>query len=233
MFRFRLAVAIVAATLASGCAATRSAPPVFGPVESTGMVVLVCRVETEIRDRLLTDELTVGSFGFDQPQPIDAATLVNLDDPTVNINGRVLGSVIVFPSLAPGSYFIRSVLMERDFLERVGDVTVYRDRTIYRFEPALTPEFLLTVTAGEIAYIGRLTIRGGFVGVESEGLRSTTQEPRVLLLQPQGDPKGYRIDRDESDEWMNWSRLLRTYKETPWAARIESRLAALTPPAHP
>jgi hypothetical protein len=232
MVRSRFATAVVAASLAAGCAATRSAAPVFGPVESTGMVVLVCRVEADLRDRSVTDDLTVGSFKFDQPEPIDAATLVNVADPTVPVRGLLLGNLIVFPSLAPGSYFIRSVLLERDFLERLDDADLCRDRTVYRFEPALAPDLVLNVAAGELSYVGRMTIHGEFV-VASEAMRSTGLERKVILIQPLEDHKRYTIDRDESEEWMNWSRLLRTYAGTPWASRIETRIASLTPPAHP
>ena len=229
----RLTAAIVAASLAAGCAATRSAPPVFGPVESTGMVVLVCRVEADLRDRSITDDLTVGSFKFDQPEPIDAATLVNVANPGTPIRGLLLGNLIVFPSLAPGSYFIRSVLLERDFLERLDDADLCRDRTVYRFEPALAPDLVLNVAAGGLSYIGRMTIHGEFVVASETTTRSTGMERKVILLQPLEDHKRYRIDRDESEEWMNWTRLLRTYSGTPWAGPIENRISSLTPPSHP
>jgi len=232
MRRSRLTAAIVTVLLAAGCAATRSAPAVFGPVESTGMVVLVCRVDMDLRDRQVTDDLTVGSFKFDQPEPIDAATLVNVANPGTPIRGLLLGNLIVFPSLAPGSYFIRSVLLERDFLERLDDADLCRDRTVYRFEPALAPDLALNVAAGGLSYIGRMTIHGEFV-VASEAMRSTGMERKVILLQPLEDHKRYTIDRDESEEWMNWTRLLRTYSGTPWASPIENRIASLTPPAHP
>jgi hypothetical protein len=231
MLRFPL-TAILAAVLATGCASTRSAPPVFGPVESTGMVVLACRVETDVRDRAVTDDLTVGAFRFDKPEPINAATLLNVADPTVPVNGLLLGNLIVFPSLPPGSYFLRSVLLERDFLERIDETSLYRDRTVYRFEPASAPDLVLTVAAGEISYIGQMTIRGEFE-VATEGIRSTMQEEKVILIQPLEDHKRYRIDRDESEEWMNWTRLLRTYAGTPWASRIESRIASVAPPPRP
>lgn len=232
MLKSRLATAIVAASLAAGCASTRSAAPVFGPVDSTGMVVLVCRVEADLRDRSVTDDLTVGAFKFDQPEPVDAAMLLDVTKPTTLVRGLLLGNLIVFPALAPGSYFIKSVLLERDFLERIDDADLVRDRTVYRFEPALAPDLVLNVTAGEIAYVGRMTIHGEFV-VASEAMRSTGQERKVILIQPLEDHKRYTIDRDESEEWMNWTRLLRTYAGTPWASRIEGRIAALTPPAHP
>ncbi len=232
MQRSRLATAVVVASLTAGCASTRSAPPVFGPVESTGMVVLVCRVEADLRDRSVIDDLTVGAFKFDQPEPIDAATLVNVADPAAPVRGLLIGNLIVFPALAPGSYFIRSVLLERDFLERIDDADLCRDRTVYRFEPALAPDLVLSVAAGEISYVGRMTIHGEFV-VASEAMRTTGQEHKVVLLQPLEDHKRYTIDRDESEEWMNWTRLLRTYTGTPWASTIESRIAALTPPVRP
>ena len=226
------ATAVLAALLATGCAATRSAPPVYGPVESTGMVVLACRVETEVRDRAVTDDLTVGAFRFDKPEPIDAATLLNVADPTVPLNGLLLGNLVVFPSLPPGSYFIRSVLLERDFLERIDETSLYRDRTVYRFEPATAPDLVLNVTAGEISYVGQMTIRGEFE-VATEGMRSTMLEEKVILIQPLEDHKRYRIDRDASEEWMNWTRLLRTYAGTPWASRIESHISPLNPPPRP
>ena len=228
MVRSRLAAAVVTALLAGGCAATRSAAPVFGPVESTGMVVLICRVDVDVRDRSITDDLTVGALKVVQPEPIDAAMLINVADPTVLIHSHLLGNQIVFSGLKPGTYFIRSVLLERDFLERIGRREMYRDRTVYRFEPALAPDLILNVSAGEISYVGRMTIQGEF-----ELIQTGMAERAVILLQPLEDHKRYRIDRDESEEWMNLSRLLRTYKETPWAGRIESRIAALTPPPSP
>jgi len=228
MVRSRLAAAVLAASLAAGCAATRSAAPVFGPVETTGMVVLVCRVEVDMRDRSITDDLTVGALKFVQPEPIDAAMLVNVADPSVPVRSHLLGNLIVFSGLAPGTYFVRSVLLERDFLERLGDVDLYRDRTVYQFEPALAPDLILNVTAGQVSYLGRMTIHGEF-----EALETGSQERKVLLIQPLLDHKRYTFARDESEEWMDWTRLLRTYAGTPWAGPIESRLAVLAPPPHP
>lgn len=228
MIKSRLATAILAASFAVGCAATRSAVPVFGPVESTGMVVFVCRVEVDMRDRSITEDLTVGALKFVQPEPIDAAMLVNVASPTVPVRSHLLGNLIVFSGLAPGTYFVRSVLLERDFLERLGDVDLYRDRTVYQFEPSLAPDLILNVTAGQVFYLGRMTIHGEF-----EALETGSQERKELLIQPLQDHKRYTFARDESEEWMDWTRLLRTYAGTPWAGPIEGRIAALTPPPRP
>ena len=163
MLRFRLAAALVAALLAGGCAATRSAAPVYGPVESTGMVVLVCRVDVDVRDRAITDDLTVGALKFVQ-SPVsgmaEARVLGILD-----FQNEGTQDVLTAPdTVKAGEDFELTISTFGGGCEREGDAAVVISPAnatvmVYDFTAATRPDAPRSPGGGWIADTSRIRTR--------------------------------------------------------------------------
>lgn len=211
-----------AALSGAGCAAHVRPGDFSGSPDSSGLAVIVCVVEPNIRANAELDRLTVGAISASDRDPVDAGTIVSLDAPDAAIRSTTVAGVLVFPRLREGTYRIRSLLEERRFLERDAGsgYDYYLDRTVLAFDPRSARDLTFHVATGELTYVGVIVVRADYDATVDD-------EARRVEFEGAAENLGYRLEPDDEREWNVWNTLLRWYRGTPWERPIEDRIRVL------
>jgi len=186
--------------------------PVWGPPETTGMVIIECRVFTDPAGNLLEpgkiigQELKEAIFGRQEADWVNGKLTDSLGN---QIEGGVYGvdwsgaeMLIIFPELQPGRY--RLSQLNAVFRHYDDDKKEwYKSPSTIDIPSDALEELTFNILPGKTVYIGQFEV------IES------------------GRDKSFNINDSTKYEIEAFKKVIKKYKKSPWVSRWQKHLKGL------
>jgi hypothetical protein len=221
--------AIALIFLGTACASSSRTQSTLAAPDSTGLVLLDCRLRFEIQGdpRRFDEHLTTGLERLIQPIPAEKATFSRSDSPRSPVAARPNRGLFLLGPLRPGTYYLDEVGADRDFIEttREAGYEIVRDPVACKLGHGGTSRIAFVVEPGGVTYIGRMTATCDLEYPREEHSRLATMA-RVTFV---ADDRTWAVgwDREIHHEIVAWERVNVSLKKTAWREPIERRLEFL------
>jgi len=222
--------ALLAVLAAGACSSTSSSVARHGGPDSMGLAIVDCAIKLELQGdpRFFDQVMTTGLERLTQPQSAQAALYSSLEDPDHLLIARPTRGLLVLGPLRAGTYLLKQIGMEREFIEtdRFHELEVVRDRVTCKPGIAGVDRIAFLVAPGGVTYVGRMTAASDLRVPEEDARGFQRPLRRVRLV---ADDRNWSVtwDRSIHHEISAWERMLVSLRKTPWRGPIEQRLEYL------
>jgi hypothetical protein len=224
-FSSAIGIGVPIALIVLGCASVRGrSAKILGSPQEGGLaiaeVVLDADYAHDPNMEATLANLQVGDTRLPSRNTVTEALLLKSDSRSTTLFGDAVAGLIVFPNLAHGMYELRSLAHPRILVEHIRGWEVFYARREFEFGRETGNSVSFEALPGNLTYIGRITLH---VGYET----SIDPDRQVVEFRGRGGDVTVQISREPEDELRAWNGLLTNAAESPWAARIEERIAEL------
>jgi len=151
---------LMALLVGPGFTTSAFARPHWGDVRTTGLVAMTCEVDFAINDMsgAVADQVVEKVFHLKADNPVECHPFLSpLESPDRLFGASKAGDVFVFTELPPGTYRLTSIqALDHEPKDDKGNV----ETTTRWFTPIPSDDraLVVTVRAGEVAYLGALEV---------------------------------------------------------------------------